>query len=221
MVAPGYEAHGGNVPRRDSAEYQAWVRAIERLLPAAPADVLDIGTGTGFVAVNAAAMGHRVIGLDLSAEMLAEARKEAERRALNASFILGDAVRPPLPEESLDAIICRHFIWTLREPDLAFRNWLRLLRPGGRVIAIDGFWFSASDADVEKEPDVFKQHYTQEVRAAIPAMGWARVDPLVDLLAQAGFSDASVSDLADVHALAEAPPSAQPWYVVVAYWPVK
>ncbi len=78
-------------PALESAEYGAWVRAIERLLPAPPADALDIGTGTGFVALIASQLGHHAIGLDLSTAMLAEARMHAQQRGLKASFQTGDA----------------------------------------------------------------------------------------------------------------------------------
>jgi ubiquinone/menaquinone biosynthesis C-methylase UbiE len=219
-VAPEYEAHPGNVPSRKSAEYEAWVRAIERLLPAPPADVLDIGTGTGFVALIAAGLGNRVTGLDLSSGMLQEAQREARRRGLTVTFTLGDAVTPACAAASLDAIICRHLIWTLREPVVALGNWRRLLRPGGRVVAIDGFWFNATDpdsADAENAAGLFEQHYTKETREALPAMGWAGVEPVADLFAQAGFSEVNVGELAEVHRLAENPPSAQPWYVVSAF----
>jgi SAM-dependent methyltransferase len=216
-IAADYNAHPGNLPRRESAEYEAWVRAIERLLPTPPADVLDIGTGTGFVALIAAGLGYRVMGLDLSAAMLAEARTEAGRRGLDVTFAIGDAVSPAIAEASLDAIICRHLIWTLREPKVAFSNWRRLLRPGGRVVAIDGFWFGANNANPsDAEAGLFKLHYTKETRQSLPAMGLVRVEPITELFAEAGFSEVNVSDLADVHTVAENPPSAQPWYVVVA-----
>jgi len=217
-IASAYEAHPGNVPRRESPENEAWVRAIERLLPPPPADVLDIGTGTGFVALIASSLGHRVTGLDLSATMLAEARMEAGRRSLDVTFSLGDAVAPAMAEMSVDAIVCRHFLWTLREPEVALGNWRRLLRPRGRVVVIDGFWFveDTDTPEAEKEPGLFERHYTKQTREALPAMGWARVEPVADLLARAGYSEIRVSDLADVHRLAESPPSAQPWYVVMA-----
>src|SRR5437870_7759968 len=81
-IAADYEAHPGNVAAPASAEYQAWVETIRDLLPPAPADVLDIGTGSGFAALIAAALGHRVTGIDLSEPMLHEARTEAEKRGL-------------------------------------------------------------------------------------------------------------------------------------------
>jgi ubiquinone/menaquinone biosynthesis C-methylase UbiE len=212
FVAPQYEAHPGNVPAVESAEYEAWIRAIERVLPARPSDVLDVGTGTGFVALIASQLGHRVTGVDLSTAMLSEAREHAEQRGLRATFTEGDAVAPPLEEESVDAIICRHLLWTLREPQVALMNWWRLLRPRGRIVVIDGFWFA--QAKPQEGNEVFDRYYTDRTREALPAMYWGRVEPVAGLLTAAGFSDVTTSDLADVHRLAEKPPSAQPWYVV-------
>ena len=84
-VAPFYQKDPSNVPSLESAEYGAWVRAIERLLPAPPADVLDIGTGTGFVALIASQLGHHAIGLDLATAMLAEARATGFRTSGRSS----------------------------------------------------------------------------------------------------------------------------------------
>lgn len=211
-VAPFYNSDPSNVPSLKSAEYEAWIRVIERLLPTPPADVLDIGTGTGFVALIASQLGHRTIGLDLSTAMLAEARIHAERCGANVVFRTGDAIAPPLDEESLDVIICRHFLWTLREPQVALVNWRRLLRPNGRVVVIDGFW--SAQAKPEEGGDFFERHYTAKTREALPAMHWDKVEPVANLLATAGFTDVTIGDLVDVHKLAENPPSVQPWYVV-------
>lgn len=144
-IARYYDSHPGNIASLESAEYKAWIQAIKRLLPPPPADVLDIGTGTGFVALIASQLGHRVTGLDLSTAMLAEARMQADRRGLKATFRIGDAVAPPIDEVSLDAIVCRHFLWTLREPEVALGNWRRLLRPNGSVVVIDAFLANLTD----------------------------------------------------------------------------
>ena len=211
-IARYYESDPGNVPSLDTTEYAAWIRAIERLLPAPPADVLDVGTGTGFVALIASQLGHRAIGLDFSSSMLAEARAHADRRGLKTTLHIGDAVAPPFHEVSLDAIVCRHFLWTLREPEVALVNWRRLLRPSGRVVVIDGFW--SAQAKLEKGADLFERYYTPRTRDALCAMRWESVEPVTELLATAGFSEVTVGDLADVHRLARNPPSTQPWYVV-------
>jgi ubiquinone/menaquinone biosynthesis C-methylase UbiE len=216
-VARSYDSNPGNVPSLESAEHEAWIRAIKRLLPPQPADVLDIGTGTGFVALIASQLGHRVTGLDLSAAMLAEARMQADRRGLKATFRIGDAVAPPIDEASLDAIVCRHFLWTLREPEVALANWRRLLRPNGRVVVIDAFLANLTDQSAPEEgADLFERCYTARTREALPAMRWERVEAVADLLIGAGFSEVTVSDLADIHKLAEKPAFTQPWYVVTA-----
>ena len=213
LIAPQYESHPGNVPAVGSPEHERWVAAIERLLPRGPSDVLGVGTGTGFVALIASQLGHRVIGLDLSSAMLSEARLHAEQRGLRTTFAVGDAVAPALEEESLDAIICRHLLWTLREPQVALTSWRPLLRPKGRVVVIDGFWFTQAKA--EEGNDIFQRYYTDRTGEALPAMHWDRVGPVADLLTAAGFSEVKVTDLADVHRLAEKPASPQPWFAVM------
>lgn len=211
-VAPDYDSYAGNVPELDSAEYAAWTRALERLLPAQPADVLDIGTGTGFLALIASQLGYRVTALDLSTTMLAEARAHADRRGLKSTFLRGDAVKPPLDAGTFDAIVCRHLLWTLRESRAALVNWRRLLRSSGRVVVIDAFW--SDQAVLDDGASLFGRHYTSRIRDALPAMRWESVEPLTELLARAGFSEVTVGDLADVHRLAKNPPSTRPWYVV-------
>ncbi len=216
MVAPDYEAHAGNVPQTSSAEHTAWIEAMERFLPPAPADVLDVATGTGYLALIAAGLGHRVTGIDLAPTMLAEARASATRRGLEVVFAEGDAVAPRFATGRFDAITNRHFLWTLREPEVAFRNWLRLLRPGGRVVAIDGFWFGDGEPDEDEEPGPFEQHYTRETRSALPTMSMKSPEPIAAMFREAGFASVTIGDLAPVHALAEDPPGTEPWYVIVA-----
>jgi SAM-dependent methyltransferase len=48
------------------------------------------------------------------------------------------------PPASFDVVTSRHFLWTLREPAKAMASWRNLLRPGGRLVAVDGFWFTGS-----------------------------------------------------------------------------
>jgi ubiquinone/menaquinone biosynthesis C-methylase UbiE len=179
-IATGYEAHPGNVPARDSEEYVEWVKAIAELLPAAPSSVLDVATGTGFVAMIAAQLGHRVTAIDLSEAMLEVARTEATRRGLNVTFLHDDAVAPNFPQKSFETVVSRHLIWTLRDPVRALRNWRMLLKPGGRLVAIDGFWFKPeSDANGESEQSgLFEEFYSREIRAALPGWHYFSVEPL-------------------------------------------
>lgn len=198
MVGPDYEAHAGNVAAPESPEYAAWVRLYERLFPAAPADVLDVGTGTGFVALIAAGLGHRVTGIDLATGMLEVARRHASARGLGVRFTEGDAVAPDYREGSFDMITNRWLLWTLREPDRAFANWYRLLRPGGLVVSVDGFWGESSEEEPESDeavPEVFASYYTPETRDALPVMRLTDHGAIVAALTRAGFADVEAEDL--------------------------
>src|SRR6478609_7462199 len=57
-------------------------------------------------------------------------------------FILADAENTLEPDASYDAIICRHLVWTLTRPEEAFREWFRILKPGGLLLFFDGDWAS-------------------------------------------------------------------------------
>jgi ubiquinone/menaquinone biosynthesis C-methylase UbiE len=184
-VAPDYEAHGGNVAEFGSDEHRRWVDALASVLPDPPADVLDLAAGTGYLALAAASLGHRVTATDLSAAMLDELAVHAAARGLTVDVRLDDAVAPSFPPASFDAVTSRHFLWTLREPPAAMAGWRRLLRPGGRLVAVDGFWFT--EAQDGEAPPLFAEHYTEATRAALPFMHLDRPEPILEVLAGAGF----------------------------------
>jgi hypothetical protein len=77
---------------------------------------------------------------------------------------------------------------------------------------IDEFWFAQKMP--EEGFDLFQRHYSDWTRESLPAMRWERIEPAADLLCKAGFSEVTMGDLADVHGVADHPPSAEPWYVV-------
>jgi SAM-dependent methyltransferase len=200
MVAPDYEDHAGNVPAFDSDQYRAWVTTINSLVPPTTTDALDVATGTGFVALILAALGHRVTAIDLSAEMLHQAAATAADRQLSIRFQPGDAVDPDFAPERFDVLTSRHLLWTLREPHRALSNWRTLLRPNGTVIAFDGFWFDPRPGPHDNEPEPFRRHYTTETRAALPFMHLDTIDPILEAFEGAGFRDVdwrSMPQLAD------------------------
>ncbi len=102
--------------------------------------ILDVGTGTGFLALLLGDIGYDVIALDLSLNMLKKAYLKAKNKNLKINFILGDAENPPFKSESFDLIICRHLIWTLPQPKKALQAWYNLLKPGGILIILDSKW---------------------------------------------------------------------------------
>ena len=119
MVAPAYEDHGSNVAEYGTDEYRLWLDVVGAVLPGKPSDVLDLATGTGFLALIAAELGHHVTGIDLSTQMLSSAERTARERGLDVRFATGDAVAPEVDAQSVDVVTNRHLLWTLREPETA------------------------------------------------------------------------------------------------------
>ncbi|WP_457591779.1 methyltransferase domain-containing protein [Geoglobus sp.] len=106
--------------------------------------ILDIGTGTGFLAILLAELGHDVTGIDISEGMLSVARRKAEERGLEIDFRIADAENLPFEDSDFDATICRHVLWTLPNPDRAVSEWVRVVSHGGKVVVIDGSWQGSS-----------------------------------------------------------------------------
>jgi ubiquinone/menaquinone biosynthesis C-methylase UbiE len=96
--------------------------------------VLDVGTGTGVVAITAARRGATVTGLDLTPEMLEQARQSAPIAGLNSiTWKEGDAESLPFPDASFDAVLSQFGHMFAPRPEVAIREMRRVLKPGGRI----------------------------------------------------------------------------------------
>lgn len=122
-----------------------WLRVLEKAVGPGPLAVLDLGCGTGACALLLAALGHRVSGLDGSAQMLAQARAAAQAQGLALDLYHADMDSCPLPAGGFDLVCLRNVLWTLENPAAALALAARLLRPGGRVLVSDGLWRRAPD----------------------------------------------------------------------------
>ena len=101
-----------------------------------------MGTGTGFFAVLLAQQGHRVEGIDLTPAMLEEARWLAKQRNLDIAFREMDAQNLDYPNDSFDVVISRNLTWTLPDPERAYAEWFRVLKPGGVLLNFDADYAS-------------------------------------------------------------------------------
>lgn len=117
----------------------AWATLLARILLPTPSRLADLGCGTGSLAILAAELGHAVDGIDYSEQMLTLARAKA-RGHDGLALVEGDAADPLLAERAYDAVMCRHVLWALPDPATALHAWSRLLRPGGRLVLIEGRW---------------------------------------------------------------------------------
>lgn len=95
--------------------------------------VLDIGCGTGVVAVTAAQRGAQVTGLDLTPALLERARYNATMAGLNVEFIEGDAEHLPFKDETFDVVLSQFGHMFAPQPAVAVSEMLRVLKKGGRI----------------------------------------------------------------------------------------
>ena len=131
----------------DSDTRGAWKDLLRTWLPTTPARVADLACGTGTMSVLAAELGHQVSGVDLSGEMVQRARAKAAPFGAAVEIHQGDASNPPIGAGNFDVVFARHILWTLPDPSEALRVWSGLLRPGGRMVLIEGRWGLEAAAD--------------------------------------------------------------------------
>ncbi|MGW7207683.1 class I SAM-dependent methyltransferase [Streptomyces sp. NPDC054837] len=134
---------------RDPEVRAAWADRLRSWLPGRACDILDLGCGTGSLSLLAAEQGHRVTGVDSSPAMVDLARAKLAGR--DAAFLVGDAATPPVGEQRFDVVLVRHVLWALPDPGRALRHWRELLRPGGRLVLIEGVWGAVSPAGIPAE----------------------------------------------------------------------
>jgi SAM-dependent methyltransferase len=129
---------------RDPRVRDAWRRLLLASLPAAPAAVADLGCGTGSLSVLLAASGYTVTGLDSAPEMIKAARAKARAAGVSAGFVTSDASAPALAPGSFDVVLARHVLWAMPDVESTLAAWIRLLRPGGVLLLVEGRWYTGA-----------------------------------------------------------------------------
>jgi SAM-dependent methyltransferase len=168
--------------------------------------VLDLGSGAGFdsfLAARKVGKTGRVIGVDMTPEMIAKATANAKAGNFdNVEFLLGDIEALPLPDNSVDVAISNCVINLVPDKKKVFQELNRVLRPGGR--------FMVSDLVLLKE---LPEQVRMSVEAYVGCVAGAILkDQYLAIIRSAGFEDVRVVDesyaavdLADpeVHEVAE------------------
>jgi len=162
----------------DAAVRAAWARLLLPLLPLS-ASVADLGSGTGTLAVLLAGAGHVVSGVDVAPRMVAAARAKAASAGVAACFVVGDAAAPPFAPGTFDAVLSRHVLWAMPDPGEALASWVALLRPGGRLLLVDGRWSTGGGLSAAAVRDLVLRHRAEAdvVPLDYPAL-WGR--PVTD-----------------------------------------
>ena len=114
--------------------------AVELLRPRLGDRLLDVGCGTGEVVRALAGLvgAHgTVVGVEPSARMLDEARRRTGNSTLRVEFHPGDISRLDFSDATFDGVTCERVFQHLDAPDTAIGEFVRVTRPGGRIVVID------------------------------------------------------------------------------------
>lgn len=188
---------------------------IARWLPAEPARILEVGPGTGYLSLEMARAGHRVVALDAddAAMAIASATLQSDASIREAvTCELGDVVAWSALPESLDVVVISRALHHVSDPAAALANVRRWLRPGGRLICLDfaydlfdrrsARWLASTRALLEAADSCAAQNLAAlDARLAVAQVyeNWQREHQEHDLRTWAEMSDPLFEHFAQQH----------------------
>src|SRR5262245_23348989 len=131
---PGYPPRDSLSALRARAARSEFARLLDESIPG-DAAVLEVGCGTGQLALFLASADRRVVGADLARPSLELARAAAERYGVDiAGFVETDLRSPGLRREAFDVVLCTGVLHHTPDPRESFASVARLVRPGGILV---------------------------------------------------------------------------------------
>jgi ubiquinone/menaquinone biosynthesis C-methylase UbiE len=221
-----YDRHPGRNGRGENE--MLWRDELRRVFPPEQPKrkILDVGAGTGFLSFLLEKEGHEVIGVDFSQKMVKEAVVKRTATGSNVVFIQARAEELPFANGSFDAVVCRYLLWTLPDPAGALREWIRILRPGGKIVAVDGVWSYSSIYQglsgmirrlyqlLHERKKPFPRCYSKEVMKNLPFGRGIEMAELRRILLDAELLEVQVRDIS--HLMIDKTRNI-PWYLRPAY----
>ncbi len=172
----GFVGHGVN----SEIEKELWGNEISQLLGRGQnLKILDIGTGTGFLALLLAEMGYEITAVDWSMNMMQKAKEKAKAAQIPIQFEVQDAENLTFSDSSFDAVVSRHVLWTLADPVRASEEWARVIKPGGMIITDIPHHGSHSG----------EHHYGDEIGRQLPLGNGADPKEIISMFKEAGLSN--------------------------------
>jgi Methylase involved in ubiquinone/menaquinone biosynthesis len=178
-----------------------WMETILAEIPEG-GDVLDIGTGPGFFAIALAKKGYNVTAVDYTPEMLEKAMENSGGLREKIDFLQMDAQNLSFSDSAFDVIVTRNLTWNLEHPDVAYKEWRRVLKPGGVMLNFDASWYGylneedKAQSSFEAGGNYKKKYENAKIMEDISKkLVLSRCDrPLADLqlLIEAGFSKITI-----------------------------
>ena len=181
----------------NTEDLSLWSQELMKLLKEDNRDVkkiLDIGTGTGFLALLLAGNGYDVTGVDISKEMMELGKKKAVDCGYNIDFKYSLCEDMPFVDNEFDAAVNARVIWTLTDPVKALNEWKRVVRPGGKVISFMRVMKTGGSS-----------YYTKEDGEIILPLSNATREDYVKVYEDAGYENIEVIELPEEMSHADYP----------------
>ena len=145
------------LPQISEDNCRRWVDEVLKDVPADQAlDVLDVGCGPGFFSMVLGRMGHNVIGIDYNENMCKVAALNCQNHGIIGDFRVMDAHNLDFEDCSFDLVVSRDVLWNLDNPEKAYREMFRVLRPDGKITVFDGNYYLYSHDPAYAKFDVDK-----------------------------------------------------------------
>jgi len=172
---------------------------VERLRPRAGNRILDVGCGTGSVELRLSRLRVpqiALVGIDRLVERAIVAERTTDGHNLRASFSAADACHLPFPSATFDSTFCVAVLQHIGDVSEALREFARVTRPGGRILAVEPdnaarYWYSSVNEGMEAFAEARKFFdVVSKTRGDVPE---ARIGPrLTTLFAESGIEPLEV-----------------------------
>ncbi len=162
LRAEGYSA--SIMETIEDGRFNHWLGIIKKHLPDGSClKILDVGCGPGFFPIILGREGHSVTAVDYTEAMLDQARCNCSRYGVDVDFRRMDAQSLEFDDCQFDVVISRNLVWDLESPRRAYAEWLRVLRPGGKMMIFDGnhylYKFDEEYARAQRDSDVHEESH--------------------------------------------------------------
>ena len=147
----------------NSFKKEAWIELILENENKDSMNILDVGTGPGFFSIILSQRGHKLTGIDCTENMIKVAKNNSKICNINADFFVMDSHELDFEDNTFDMIVSRNVTWTLYDPKKAYKEWLRVLKPNGKLIIFDANWqLHYFDKELEKKVKASQYEYSKK-----------------------------------------------------------